>query len=146
MVPRLSWCFGTPSATSLSSTIGSTSARTIYIHKLFFKDKSILSSFRVNQDALGHPRRPRQTQLWLVQHVPVMFIKIWHGTCFFTTLSKTDRLKTVPAYYRLIKMLSDTLSDLGKLNHWDNSNYLPPVSESMKGCSDFKSDRFSIKS
>ena len=103
MVPRLSWCFGTPSATSLSSTIGSTSARTIYIHKLFFKDKSILSSFRVNQDALGHPRRPRQTQLWLVQHVPVMFIKIWHGTCFFTTLSKTDRLKTVPVYYRLIK-------------------------------------------
>ena len=38
-------------------------------------------SYTGYQDALGHPQRPRQTQLRRVQQVPVMIIKIWHGTC-----------------------------------------------------------------
>ena len=29
-----------------------------------------------DKDALGHPQRPRQAQLWRVQLVPVMIIKI----------------------------------------------------------------------
>ena len=123
--------------------------------------------------ALGHPRRPRQTQPWGAQQVPVMFIKMniwnmfherflkrkrsgwvprwsegsrtpsatstsstkasttstsydhqnltWHMfICYF---SKTNWFKTVPAWYRVIKMLSDTLSDLDKLNHGEFSKY-----------------------
>ena len=126
--------------------------------------------------ALGHPQRPRQAQLRRVQQVPVMIIKIWHGTCLYTIFqrqidlkqsqrdtgwsrgsrtlsatstsstivsaastsyvhqkltwhmfiryfSKTNRLKTVPVWCRVTKRLSDTLSDLVKLNHWEFSKY-----------------------
>ena len=46
----------------------------------------------------------------------------WHMfKCYY---SKTNRFKTVPAWYRVIKRLTDTLSDLVKLNHGELSKYL----------------------
>ena len=42
---------------------------------------------------------------------------------FICYLSKTNRFKTVPAWYRVIKMLSDMLSELVKLNHGEFSKY-----------------------
>ena len=43
----------------------------------------------------------------------------WHMfICYF---SKTNRFKRVSAWYSVIKMLSDTLSDLDKLNHGEFS-------------------------
>ena len=50
-----------------------------HVYMLFFKDKSIEngpSLIQGDQDALGHPQRPRQAQPRPVQQVPVMFIKI----------------------------------------------------------------------
>ena len=45
----------------------------------------------------------------------------WHMfICYF---SKTNRFKTVPAWCRVIKRLSDTLSDLVKLNHGEFRKY-----------------------
>ena len=46
-----------------------------------------------DQDALGHPQRPRQAQPWGVQQVPVMNIKIWHGTCLYTIFQRQIDLK-----------------------------------------------------
>ena len=45
----------------------------------------------------------------------------WH--MFICCFSKTNRFKTVPAWYRVIKRLSDTLSDLNKLNQGEYSKY-----------------------
>ena len=45
----------------------------------------------------------------------------WH--MFFYYFSKTNWFKTVQAWYRVIKMLLDTLSDLVKLNHGAYSKY-----------------------
>ena len=39
-------------------------------------------------EALGHPQRPRQAQVWRVQQVLVMFIKNWHGTCLYAIFQK----------------------------------------------------------
>ena len=49
-----------------------------HVYMLFFKDKSISNSPSViqgDQEALGHPQRPRQAQPRRVQQVPIMFIK-----------------------------------------------------------------------
>ena len=43
--------------------------------------------------ALGHPQRPRQAQLRRVQQVPVMIIKIWHGTCLYAIFQTQIDLK-----------------------------------------------------
>ena len=42
---------------------------------------------------------------------------------FIYYISKTNRFKTVSARYNVVKMLSDTLSDLDKLNHGEFSKY-----------------------
>ena len=50
----------------------------VHVYILFFKGKSIKNGPSViqgDQDALGHPQRPRQAQPWGVQQVPLMFIK-----------------------------------------------------------------------
>ena len=46
-----------------------------------------------DQDALGHPQRPRQAQPWGVYQVPVMIIKILHGTGLYTIFHRQIDLK-----------------------------------------------------
>ena len=95
----------TPSATSSSSTMAST-ASTSYVHQNFTWHIFLYYFSKINrfnwsqdvQDALGLPQWPHQVQTWRVQKVRDMFIKKWSGP-------------------RLIKLLSDNLSDLGKVNH-----------------------------
>ena len=45
----------------------------------------------------------------------------WHMFKYY--FSKTIWFKTVPAWYRVIKMLSDTLIDLVEVNHGEFSKY-----------------------
>ena len=46
-----------------------------------------------DQDALGHPQRPRQAQPWCVQQVQVMSIKNLYGTCLYTIFQRKIDLK-----------------------------------------------------
>ena len=76
-----------------SSTMGST-ASTIIVHQnwhgacLCLYTISLiqidLKWFQGDQYALRHPQRPCQPQPLQFQQVPVMFMKIWHGTCLYT--------------------------------------------------------------
>ena len=72
--------------------------------------------FQGDLDALWHPQRPRQAQPSRVQQVPIMFIKIWHNTRSYTIFQRQINVKWSQRD-RVIKMLSDTFSDLDKLNH-----------------------------
>ena len=57
----------------------------------FWKDNGLDGS-QSNPKALGHPRRPRQTQPLGVQQVPFIFIKNWHGACLYMYyFSKVNR-------------------------------------------------------
>ena len=92
-----------------------------HVNIIFFKDQCKWS--KGDHGALGHPQRPRQAQLWQVQQVPVMFIKNWHRHMFIWYFSKTNRFRMVPAWYKVIKRLWDTLNDLEKLNQGEYSKY-----------------------
>ena len=87
-----------------------------------FWKENYLDGSQSDLRALGHPQRPWQAQPRQVQQVPVVFIKNWHDMliCYFL---KTNRFKTVQEWYRVIKRLSDTLSDLVKLNHGEFRKY-----------------------
>ena len=95
MVPRWSWCSQTPSVTSTSSTLAST-ARSSFVHQklkwhMLIYNFSMTIRFKRSQgdqDALGHPQRPRQGQPWGVQQVPVMYIKNWHDTCLYAIFQR----------------------------------------------------------
>ena len=54
-----------------------------HVYILLFEDKSIQNSPKVIM-VLSTPSATTTTQLWRVQQVQVMFIKIWHGTCLYT--------------------------------------------------------------
>ena len=96
---RGSW---TPSVTSTSSTIASRES-TSYVHRKVTGHMFIMFMVSTASTSYFHQK--------LTWH---LFI------CYF---SKTNRFKSVPAWYRLIKSLSDTLSDLDKLNYGEYSNY-----------------------
>ena len=66
--------------------------------------------FQGDQDPLGHRQPPRRARTSYVHQYLT-----WH--MFIHCFSKTNRFKMVPASYRVLKMLSDTFSDLLKLNH-----------------------------
>ena len=61
-------------------------------HLDFWKENDLVGS-QGDLRALGHPQRPQQAQLSRVQQVPVMIIKIWHGTCLFAIFQRQIDLK-----------------------------------------------------
>ena len=105
VVPGGSRCSWTPSATSTSSTQAST-ANTSYVHQklkwhMLIYNFSMTIRFKRSQgdqDALGHPQRPRQGQPWGVQQVPLMFIKNWHDTCLNAIFQRQIDLKQSQRY------------------------------------------------
>ena len=65
-----------------------------HVYMLFFKDKSISNSPSViqgDQEALGHPQRPRQAQPRRVQQIPVMFIKTWYTHVYMLFFKEVDQ-------------------------------------------------------
>ena len=129
-VPRWSEGSRTPSATSTSSTTGST-ASTIYIYKkptwcMFIYYFSKINRFKMvprwslcSRTPLATSTNPTMGSTASTSYVHQKLT--WHMfICYF---SKTNRFKTVPARYGVIKRLSDTLSDLDKLNQGEYSKY-----------------------
>ena len=64
----------------------------IYIYTIFQRQIG-LSVIQGDQDALGHPQRPRQAQPWWVQQVLLMFIKNWHDICLYAIFQRQIDLK-----------------------------------------------------
>ena len=123
---RWSRCSRTPSATSSSSTMGS-SASTTYVHQKLIWHMFIYYFSKINQFKLVHRWSlcfwtPSSSTMASTASTKYVNQKLT-CKCLICYFKKTNRFKTVPASYRVIKRLLDTLSELVKLNHEDYSMY-----------------------
>ena len=127
LVPGGSRWSRTPSATSSSSTMGSLASNT-YVHsiliwRMFIYFFSKINLFKMVPTWSWCPRTPSATStsstLESTASTSYVHQKLaWRMMVMVLYyFSKTNQFKMVPASYRLIKMLSDTSSDLIKLNH-----------------------------
>ena len=93
-----------------------------YVYRLFFKYKRFKMVLRRSWCyRIPSATSTKSTKASTASTSYVHQNLTWHMFIYY--FSKTNWFKTVPAWYRVIKMLLDTLSDLVKVNHGEFSKY-----------------------